>query len=255
MDAEPPDPGTPNSRRSSASSRPPVDERPSAPPPSTSSKGSRETAFDAVQRNYTTRFRPPRHPRRRALLAIVVVVWLGVRILYDHHQAGQRVATLTHLTEAEYTVVNVVSPNEFLLTPAQPESSMDTSERGQTGQPPLARVRLLGVAAPWQWNRSPDRWRAETMAALADRVTGKDVQVQLTQRQIAEDGTLLAYLLIDGCPLSDFLVRQGWMCVDPAMDPSRSNIRRLYQAQDEARLAARGIWSGRALGMIDFPGT
>lgn len=202
--------------------------------------------------SHTSRFKPQRNIRRYVLIAFLVLCWVSIRLTQDassraanpERKADQRTEALK---EVQYRVVAVDTP--FQLTLAE----IDKAGANHSESGPVA-VRLLGISRPWQWNRDPDNWATDTMEAIKTWIGDDPITVQLSRRQISDDGVLLTHLSRDDELLSDFLVRQGWVAVDPDIDPSDGSIRRLYRAEDEARLAARGIWSGRALGMIDHPG-
>lgn len=195
---------------------------------------------------HVSRFRRRRNWRRIAIFVALIISWIGLRVLQDTTPSTSltnRESTVERLVEAEYSVVDIPTPFEIVL-----------AREDETGRREQARVRLLGIRRPWQWNNDSEQWNSEARKAIADWIANAPIRVRLSRRQISDDGVLLAHLQRDGVLLSDHLVRQGWMTVDANIDPSDGAIRSLYRAEDEARLAARGIWSGRALGMMDFPG-
>lgn len=187
---------------------------------------------------HVSRFQPKRHTRRWVIAAALASVWIATRYIHDVTVSADGGSNVERLEEVEYAVADVLTPFELLL-----------AREDQT-----ARVRLLGIQQPWQWNNDPERWQSDTQAAIETWVAKNPVRVRLSRRQVSDDGVLLTHVCRGEVVLSEFLVRQGWVTVDPDIDPSDGSIRRLYRAEDEARLAARGIWSGRALGMIDHPG-
>lgn len=202
--------------------------------------------------SYESRFQPHRSWKRVFILASLASVWVLIRLIQSyHHDAGDRIA---RLEEKQYQVVDVLSPFELILQSAVEEPSPRQIELATAQNAETARVRLLGVRKPWQWKYGSRDWESAARDAVRTWINDQPVETRLSRRQISEDGVLLTHLCRDGELLSDFLVRQGWMAVDPDIDPSDGAIRSLRRAEDEARLAARGIWSGRAMGMLDQPG-
>lgn len=187
---------------------------------------------------HVSRFQPKRHTRRWVIFAALATAWVTVRYVQDLTVSAETDSELDRLEEVEYAVAPGETPFEVTL-----------SRDDRT-----ARARLLGIRQPWQWNNGLEGWQSSTRAAIKEWVFQGPVTARLSRRQISDDGVLLTHLCRDGAVLSEYLVREGWVTVDPDIDPSDGSIRRLYRAEDEARLAARGIWSGRALGMIDHPG-
>ena len=192
---------------------------------------------------HISRYRPRRNWSRIAIFAALIISWFGLRLFQDMNSIGHRQSTVDRLVEADYAVVDIPTPFEIVL-------ARKDKARGYE----QARVRLLGIRRPWQWNNDSDQWNSGARNAIAEWIADGPVHVRLSRRQISDDGVLLAHLQRNDVLLSDHLVRQGWMTVDANIDPSDGAIRSLYRAQDEARLAARGIWSGRALGMMNYPG-
>lgn len=194
-------------------------------------------------RPHVSRFRPRRNWLRLSVVLILAGVWIGIRVYQDAQVIDHNASTVDRLIEADYSVIDIPTPFEIVL-----------AREDETGNREQARVRLLGIRQPWQWNHDLEQWRSDTRNAIAEWIGDSPIHVRLSRRQVSDDGVLLAHLQRDDVLLSDHLVRQGWMTVDANIDPSDGAIRALYRAEDEARLAARGIWSGRALGMIDYPG-
>ena len=74
-------------------------------------------------------------------------------------------------------------------------------------------------------------------------VQGQSVHVRLDRRRIDRDGNLLAYVSVGDRLLNEQLVRQGLARVSTQSADSTAIVRRLKQAQQEARLHARGAWA------------
>jgi len=201
------------------------------------------------EKRHISRYRPGRNWSRIAIFAGLIISWTGLRAFQDMASMtcatapGQRESAVDRLVEADYVVVAIPTPFEVIV-----------ARENETGDREQARVRLLGIRRPWQWNNDSERWNSDARAAIAEWIAAVPVRVRLSRRQVSDDGVLLAHLQRNDVLLSDHLVRQGWMTVDANIDPSDGAIRSLYRAQEEARLAARGIWSGRALGMMNYPG-
>jgi endonuclease YncB( thermonuclease family) len=106
-------------------------------------------------------------------------------------------------------------------------------------------VRLLGVDAP---DLPPDvaapaHWSAEARQALAERVAGKTVMVRLPPLATrTPDGMLLAYLHVEGSPLSvnQQLIADGHAFAD-RRTPHPMH-KQFEQAESEVRRKRKGLW-------------
>ena len=154
------------------------------------------------------------------LAAIVAVRW---------YQSKQRPAPPEVLDEGiDYRVERVVDGDTLLLTNN-------------------ARVRLLGIDTPETkkkdhpiepWGPEATDYTKRFVSAAGDRV-----QLEFDKERVDRYGRALAYVFSNGRFLNEELVRAGLARV--RHDPFSSSVRRkLRKAEDEAKTARRGIWSG-----------
>lgn len=137
-----------------------------------------------------------------------------------------------------YDVDGVLDPFELLIS--RSSTGLDVGRSAVIRQ--RARVRLLGVGRPPQWQSDGERWSRAATAAAREFVQPGQVRVRLARRQVAEDGVLLAYLYVGDQMLNEYLVRRGWVAVRPHADEANSLTRQLWKAEEAARQAARGVW-------------
>ncbi|MBI2947959.1 MAG: thermonuclease family protein [Verrucomicrobia bacterium] len=98
------------------------------------------------------------------------------------------------------------------------------------------RIRYLGIEAP----EEQDRYGEPATQANHLLVTGKSIRIEFGKPREDRDGRLLAYVFIEKVFVNAELVRQGHAHVRRPVDVAYRSA--LMQAQDEARLAGRGIW-------------
>jgi endonuclease YncB( thermonuclease family) len=99
-------------------------------------------------------------------------------------------------------------------------------------------VRYLGIDAP----ESGDPWAEEATAAHNKLVANRSVRLEGGRPAEDRNGRFLAYAFVGQTFVNEELVRQG---VAHVRRPVSTEYRqRLPDAQDEARLAGRGIWAG-----------
>jgi endonuclease YncB( thermonuclease family) len=99
-------------------------------------------------------------------------------------------------------------------------------------------VRLLGIDAP----EKGEPLAEEATAALNKLVSNREVRLEAGRPARDRYGRTLAYVFLGKTLVNEEMVRQGWVHVRrPVTAKYRS---RLLAAQDEARAAGRGIWSG-----------
>lgn len=104
------------------------------------------------------------------------------------------------------------------------------------------RVRLLLVDAP---ERGQAPHGASAAAALVDLAPpGTPLRVELDRQPRDRYGRMLAYLwLPDGRLLNEEIVRAGF-AVDLVYAPNRRYLKKILDAQAEARAARAGLWAG-----------
>lgn len=104
------------------------------------------------------------------------------------------------------------------------------------------RIRLWGIDAP-EYGQTCERagksWKcgAAAIRALRARVAGRRVVCE--PLEIDKYGRAVSRCTVDGKSLNEWLVREGW-----ALDYRRYSHGAFADAQDSARAARRGIWSG-----------
>jgi endonuclease YncB( thermonuclease family) len=105
---------------------------------------------------------------------------------------------------------------------------------------------LLGVRSPLDASAIGDEPLAGAARSFVeDFVSRGPVALELDKRRIDEEGCFLAYLEVGGQTLNVELVRSGLALEDARPGDSATMSRLLRKAEEEARWAGRGIWSGR----------
>ncbi len=99
-------------------------------------------------------------------------------------------------------------------------------------------VRCLGIDAP----EKGDPLAEDATAALNKLVSNRKVRLELGRQSKDDFGRVLAYVFVGKTLVNEEMVRQGWAHVRRPV--STKYRQRLLVAQDEARTAGRGIWSG-----------
>lgn len=109
------------------------------------------------------------------------------------------------------------------------------------------RVRLIGVNAPESVR--PDypveAWGPEASQFTRDFVAGGAVRLEFDRERLDQHGRMLAYVYVGDRLLNEELVEQGFARYEPQYFYSEAMKRRFRQAQERARSAQRGIWSGK----------
>lgn len=99
-------------------------------------------------------------------------------------------------------------------------------------------VRCLGIDAP----ENGDPFSEEATAALNKLISNRQVRLETGRPAKDNYGRVLAYVFEDKIFVNEEIVRQGWAHVRrPVIAKHRE---RLMAAQEEARAAGRGIWTG-----------
>ena len=180
--------------------------------------------------------------RRLIRFALFVAIWIVLRGIYTWHQSRFVETNVPRLDEAVYQVEQVEDNFELLISRLQ-----------QAKKTEKARVRLIGVARPWQWERD-EQWSVRAKSAIQSWIDqdGKgEIQLRLGRRQIDQDGCFLAYAYVGEELINERLIREGLAVIDAQADPSSSLLRRMVKSDKLAREQAVGIWSARAMGLLD----
>jgi micrococcal nuclease len=166
------------------------------------------------------RFRPPR--RGRGVLLAAVVLLLAVRAW----QQRGRLEPPEFLSEGEHRVERVVDGDTLLLAGG-------------------ARVRLIGVDSPEtvRPDHPVEPWGPEASAFAKKFVSGGTVRLQFDRERVDRFDRFLAYAFVGDKMLNEELVRHGLARVEHRFHYSQAIERQFDRAEQEARLARRGIWS------------
>ncbi len=119
----------------------------------------------------------------------------------------------------------------------------DTVHVTQAGMEEVEKVRLLAINTPERGRP----WYAEATAALASLVQDKSVQLEPEKPgKLQRDryGRWLAYIIVDGKNANVEMVRLGWTPYDSKYSSDRYE-KEMRAAEEEARAAKRGMWSGK----------
>ncbi len=113
-----------------------------------------------------------------------------------------------------------------------------------------ARVRLIGADTPEtvKPNHPVEPYGPEATEFTKQLIGSTDGEVRLQTDREQKDrfGRFLAYVFVDDQMLNEELIRQGLATARTEFNYSSSMKRRFRQAEEEARLAGRGIWSSPA---------
>jgi len=107
------------------------------------------------------------------------------------------------------------------------------------------RVRLIGANTPEtvRPNHPVEPWGPEATEFTRRLVAGRDVRLEMDGRRTDKYGRFLAHVWIDDKWLGEELVRAGLAKAETSYHFSADRKKRLVAAQEQARLAERGIWS------------
>jgi len=180
-----------------------------------------------------------RRPRRTWL---VFALFAGLALLRWGHDRWQGVPPPAYeppLAEGEYAVLRVVDGDTLLVAP--PPGSAAASRRE-------IRLRLLGIDCPESVkpNHPVEPWGREAAEFTRQYVSGGAVRLRFDKRRLDKYDRYLAYVFVADRMLNEELVRAGMAYVLVYPGDSESMARRLRAAEQEARQAQRGIWSGPA---------
>jgi Staphylococcal nuclease homologue len=173
--------------------------------------------------------------RKYGWLAIGLSILL-VRLSIGWLMGGLGSSDPRQLVAGEYRVVdNELSKNLIRLRPVDQLSGAPFS------------VRLWGLASPMLGDAnapSSDELFAKQQGLL-DQYCGTSniIHVELARHRTDPSGLGLVILNANGKSLNEELVAQGLAVVDQELDDPSPLIRRLKQAQQNARESALGIWA------------
>lgn len=105
----------------------------------------------------------------------------------------------------------------------------------------IADVRLIGVDTP-ETSGGTEPYGAEASAFTESALAGQQVALEFDVERIDPYGRVLAYVwLPDGSMFNETLVREGYAQV-ATFPPNVKYTDRFLDAQEEARIARRGLW-------------
>lgn len=163
-----------------------------------------------------------RRPRR---ISPLIALILGLLFLLRYF-SGQPLAPPAPLAEGFHTVVRVVDGDTLLLA--------DDS-----------RVRLIGADTPEtvKPDHPVEKWGPEATAFTRFFVAGGRVRLQFDRERVDRYGRYLAYVWVGEKMLNEELIRSGLARASLGFNYSSAMKRRFKAAQEEAKMAGRGIWS------------
>lgn len=167
----------------------------------------------------------PRGFRAHKSLLLLVAVASVVGARWWHSES--RSSPPESLAEGVYRVERVIDGDTLLLTNH-------------------ARIRLIGVDTPE--TVKPDHpvepWGPEASAFTKAFIAKGAVRLQFDRERLDRYNRFLAYVLVDDRMLNEELVRAGLATAETKFSYSTAMKNRFRRAEDEARSARRGIWSG-----------
>jgi micrococcal nuclease len=170
-----------------------------------------------------------RRPPPVWLLAIVILV-IAARYFRSTPDSP------SHMREGIYQIARVVDGDTLLL------------EDG-------TRVRLIGVDAPE--SVKPDHpvepWGKEAFEFTSRFIASGETRLEFDRERVDDFGRTLAYVWVGRELLNEALIREGLARARLKFNYSPQKKRLFRQAQEEARKARRGIWSGKAHGKAGEP--
>lgn len=173
--------------------------------------------------------RPLRYRARRPLA--LVGLFLVIALLRFWASDHRPLSPPEGLEEGRHRVRRVVDGDTLLL------------ESG-------ARVRLIGADTPEtvKPNHPVEPYGPEATEFTKQQVrsAGGEVRLQMDREQKDRFGRFLAYVFVGDQMLNEELIRRGLATARTEFNYSSSMKRRFRRAEEEARLAGRGIWSSPA---------
>ena len=165
--------------------------------------------------------------RRRPRWSVGIVVMLVALGAIARWYAGPRLSPPESLGEGSYTIERVVDGDTLLLTNR-------------------ARIRLMGVDTPESVkpNHPVEPWGPEATEFTKDFVSSGTIRLRFDKERIDRYDRFLAYVWVDDKMLNEELVLAGLARYSPHFRFSQSMKKRFDKAQQRAKEAGRGIWSG-----------
>ncbi len=113
--------------------------------------------------------------------------------------------------------------------------------------PPI-RIRLLGIDTPEavKPNHPVEPWGPEATAFTRHFLKGGELRIRLDRRRVDQYGRSLAYVFVGDEMLNEALVRHGLARASLYSGDSAAMARKLRKAEQAAKNAKAGIWSGAA---------
>jgi micrococcal nuclease len=169
---------------------------------------------------------PTRRFRRRRFALAAVWIALACLVAARFWSGDSTTSPAAPLAEGMYSVTRVIDGDTLIVAANHT-------------------VRLMGVNTPE--TVKPDypveQWGPEASEFTSQFVAGGAVRLQFDRERVDRYGRLLAYVWVGDQMLNEELVRAGLASFEPQYHYAESMKRRLRTAQDQARQAARGIWS------------
>jgi micrococcal nuclease len=184
------------------------------------------------------RFR--RRSSRKWVIVAVITAFALVRFGYDRWRGDSSARDGPPLAEGFYEVVRVVDGDTLMV---RKDDATHPAARSERGVP----LRLLGIDCPESVkpNHPVEQWAPEAANFTTHFVSGQAIRLQFDRRRIDRYDRYLAYVFVNERMLNEELVRAGLARVSTFPGDSKSVARRLLDAEKEAELYSRGIWSRR----------
>jgi micrococcal nuclease len=141
--------------------------------------------------------------------------------------------------------VDRVVDGDTLVVSQQSQQSIDGRSQDVPRQ---GRVRLIGVDTPEtvRPDHPVEAWGPQATAFTRQFVAHGSVRLQFDKERVDKYQRMLAYVWVGDRLLNEELVRAGLARAERQFRYSESMKRRFFKAQDEAKTAGRGLWSGRS---------
>lgn len=180
-----------------------------------------------------------RRPSRPAILLAVLAILIAARFGWDWFVSPANERNVS-FAAGPCTVLDVLRGDELKIRQVQGTSAAGTV-RSQEGP-----IGLLGIRAAGSGPAAAGQVSLATQARefTAEFLSGGQVLLELDKRRVDADGRFLAYVVVDGRMLNVELARAGLARQDAQPGDSATVSRLIRRAEDEARLAGRGMWRG-----------
>jgi micrococcal nuclease len=181
------------------------------------------------------RFR--RRPSAAALLGLALLIAIGARWAYVSLYSRQDQAGA--LSEGPCQVVEVLTGPTLVVR----QEHWAASENSVTAV--VRRVRLLGIESQSAAREGrADDGPARTIGFVQGATADGEVRLAFDKRRMDRDENFLAYVYVADGLLNEQLVREGLARCYEYPGDSQPIAKRLRAAQQEAKQARRGLWSG-----------